>query len=149
MILTMTWDYKKLLSYINWNVIISVFVIIALSNFARGYTNEIKGALETTIFDTQSVVGWISLSLISFGASFILGSSGRFVAIAVLLSAVYGVEYFVWFFAVEFAGYLMSPMHKCAAIGMTYFGTPFKKYASVLGLWGVSVMTAAGLFTFV
>ena len=149
MILTMTWDYKKLLSYINWNVIISVFVIIALSNFARGYTNEIKGALETTIFDTQSVVGWISLSLISFGASFILGSSGRFVAIAVLLSAVYGVEYFVWFFAVEFAGYLMSPMHKCAAIGMTYFGTPFKKYASVLGLWGVSVMPAAGLFTFV
>jgi hypothetical protein len=149
MIVTMTWDYKKLMSYINWEVIVWVFIIIALSNFARGYTNEIKGLLQNTIFDTQTLMGWVSLSVVSFGSAFALGSSSRFVALAVILASVYGAEYFVWFFAVEFAGYLLSPMHKCAAIGMTYFGTPFKRYASALGVWAVSVVGVAGVFTFV
>jgi len=136
MILTMTWDYKKLLSYINWNVIISVAIIIALANVTRTHTEEIKTVLEGTVFDFETLFGFIAVSLVGFFGSLLLGSSSRFVALSVLLSSIYGVEYFVWFFAVEFAGYLMSPMHKCAVIGMTYFGTPFKQYASVLGLWG-------------
>lgn len=148
MTLTMTWDYKKLLSYINWNVIFTVFVIIALANFAREHTNEIKEYLSGTMFDTTSVFGWASLSVVAFLGSFALGSSGRFVALAVLLASIYGNQYFLWFFAVEFAGYLLSPMHKCAAIGMTYFGTPLKKYASVLGLWAATIIGTAGVLTF-
>ena len=148
MILTMTWDYKKLLSYINWNVIISVAVIIALANFAKSNTNDIKAFLEGTVFDFNTLTGIASVSALGFLGAFALGSSSRFIALSVLLASVYGVEYFVWFFAIEFAGYLISPMHKCATIGMTYFGTPFKRYASVLGLWAVSVVTTGGLFTF-
>jgi len=146
MIITMTWDYKKLLSYINWNVILSVAVIIAIANVTRTHTEEIKTILEGTVFDFGTTFGFIAVSLVGFFGSFLLGSSSRFVALSVLLSSVYGVEYFVWFFAVEFAGYLVSPMHKCAVIGMTYFGTPFKKYASVLGLWG-ALMIGTGLIT--
>jgi len=148
MVLTMTWDYKQLLSYINWNVIITVAIIIMLANFAKGHTNEIKEFLSGTIFDTTSISGWISLSVVAFLGSFALGSSGRFVALAVLLASIYGNQYFLWFFAVEFAGYLLSPMHKCAAIGMTYFGTPLKKYVSVLGLWAASIVGTAGVLTF-
>lgn len=148
MILTMTWDYKKLLGYVNWNVIATVFIVIALSNFAKGYTNEIKQFLEGTVFDFSTFMGVLSTSAIGFGGAFLLGSSSRFVALSVLLASVYGAEYFVWFFAVEFAGYLLSPTHKCAAIGMTYFGTPFKKYVSVLGMWAIALVSTAGVMTF-
>jgi len=149
MILTMTWDYKKLLGYINWNVIITVAVIIALANFAREHTNDIKTILEGTVFDISTLTGWVAVTLVGFAGAFALGSSSRFVALSVLLASVYGTEYFLWFFAVEFVGYLMSPTHKCCAIGMTYFGTPLKKYVAVLGLWGGLIMLTAGLVTFV
>lgn len=148
MILTMTWDVKKLFSYINWSVVIAVGVIIALANFAKGYTNEIQTFLEGTLFDTQSIIGWVSISAIGFLSSFALGSSSRFVAFSVLLASIYGSEYFLWFFAVEFAGYLLSPMHKCAAIGMTYFKTPFKNYFNVLSIWALSLLGTAGVLTF-
>jgi hypothetical protein len=149
MIITLTWDYKKLLSYINWNVIVSVAVIIALANFAKENTNAIQDFLSGTVFDTTSIIGWFSLSVLGFISSFILGSSSRFVALSVILASVYGAEYFVWFFAIEFAGYLMSPTHKCAAIGMTYFGTPFKRYATVLGGWASLIILTGGLTTFI
>lgn len=149
MVLTMTWDYKKLLSYINWTVIVSVAVIIVLSNFAKSNTAEITAFLQGTVFDFTTLTGVVSVSLLGFLGAFALGSSSRFVALSVLLASIYGVEYFVWFFAIEFAGYLISPSHKCATIGMTYFGTPFKRYASALGGWAVLVVTTGGLFTFV
>jgi hypothetical protein len=148
MILTYTWDYKKLLGYVNWNVIITIAIIIGLANYARGYESEIKTYLQGTAFDFNTLWGVVSISAIGFFSSLALGSSSRFVALSVLLASIYGVEYFVWFFAVEFAGYLVSPTHKCAAIGMTYFGTPVKKYASALGLWALLVVTTAGLLTF-
>lgn len=148
MIVTYTWDYKKLLNYVNWNVILTVFVIIALANFAKEHTNDIKEYLQGTVFDFNTLNGIISISALGFIGSFALGSSSRFVALSVLLASIYGTEYFVWFFAVEFAGYLMSPTHKCAAIGMIYFGTPLRKYVSVLGIWAAAIMTTAGLLTF-
>jgi len=148
MFLTMTWDYKKLLSYINWNVIATVAIVIVLANIAKGNTNEIKAFLSGTVFDFSTGWGVLAVSGLGFLGAFFLGSSSRFVAIAVLLASIYGSEYFLWFFAVEFAGYLVSPTHKCAAIGMTYFGTPFKKYVSVLGLWAASIIGTAGVLTF-
>jgi hypothetical protein len=54
-----------------------------------------------------------------------MGSSSRFAAVTVLLSSIYGIEHLPWFFAVDLAGYLVSPMHKCAAIEMLYFQTKF------------------------
>jgi hypothetical protein len=149
MIITYTWDIKKLFNYVNWYVILTVAIIIGLSNYARGYESEIKTYLEGTVFDFNTLWGVLSVSAIGFFGSFALGSSSRFVALSVLLASIYGTEYFVWFFAVEFAGYLMSPTHKCAAIGMTYFGTPFKKYAGVLGIWATVIIATAGVLTFV
>ena len=148
MMLTMTWDLNKIFSYINWNVILTVAVVIALANITKEYTNEIKAFLEGSIFDTSNIFGWIGVSAVGFFGSFILGSSSRFVALSVLLASIYGTQYFLWFFAVEFAGYLLSPMHKCAAIGITYFGTPFKKYVNVLGIWALALVGTAGFITF-
>jgi hypothetical protein len=65
------------------------------------------------------------------------------------MSQVFGQEYFLWFFALDFAGYLVSPTHKCVMIGNRYFGTPIGTYYKALGGWGVLLLATAGVITFV
>ena len=40
-------------------------------------------------------------------------------------------------FAVDFSGYMLSPMHKCVAIGKMYFGTKLSHYVKILGVWAL------------
>jgi hypothetical protein len=77
---------------------------------------------------------------LGFLSSVALGSSGKFIGITVLLTQLFGIEYFTMFFAVEYAGYLISPIHKCVAIGKMYFGTPINEYIKVLGVWAVLII---------
>ena len=49
------------------------------------------------------------------------------------------------FFAIEYAGYLISPIHKCVAIGKMYFGTPIIEYMKVLGGWSILIILFGGL----
>jgi len=144
MILTMTWDVKQLLSYVDWKLLVWVAVIIVAANFTREHTNDIKAYLENSAFDINTVSGFLTISALSLGSSFLFGSSGRFAAITTILTLVYGVEYFVWFFALDYVGYLVSPMHKCMAIGKLYFGTPWRRYASALGVWAILLVGAGG-----
>jgi len=55
----------------------------------------------------------------------------------------------LWFFAIDYAGYLLSPTHKCVMIGNSYFGTPLGVYYKALGIWALLLITTAGLFTFI
>ena len=99
---------------------------------------------------SSSIVNEITLrGEIGFVASFLMGSSGKFVAIAVLMAQVFGIEYFLWFFAIDFTGYLLSPTHKCVAVGNRYFGTPLATYYKALGSWGALLLLTAGIVTFV
>jgi hypothetical protein len=143
-ILTLTWDPKKLSSYVDWKLIVWVALIIVTANFTREYTDDINAYLENSPFDINTVAGFISISAISLGSAFLLGSSGRFAAITTILTLVYGIEYFVWFFALDFIGYLISPMHKCMAIGKMYFGTPWKRYFNAIGVWALLLLLAGG-----
>lgn len=144
MVLTLTWDFKQLLSYVDWKLIAWVAVIIATANYTTSHTDEIKTFLENTAFDINTVTGFLTISALSLGSSFLFGSSSRFAAITTILTLVYGVEYFVWFFALDFVGYLVSPMHKCMAIGKLYFNTPWSRYFSALGLWSLLLLLAGG-----
>ncbi|MDA9938735.1 hypothetical protein N9C48_01360 [bacterium] len=144
MVLTMTWDYKRLLGFVDFKLLAWVAVIIIMANFTREYTDDIKAYLENTAFDINTVTGFAALSGLAFGSAFLFGSSSRFAAITTILSLVYGVEYFVWFFALDYCGYLVSPMHKCMAIGKMYFGTPWRKYAGALGVWMLLLVGAGG-----
>jgi hypothetical protein len=145
MILTMTWDFKKLMSFVDWKLIAWVAVIIVVANITRENTDAVKAYLENSAFDINTTIGFITISAISLGSAFLFGSSGRFAAITTILTLVYGVEYFVWFFALDFIGYLISPMHKCMAIGKMYFDTPWKRYFSALGVWSLLLLIAGGL----
>lgn len=145
MLSTKTFDIKKLLGFVDWKLIGWVALIIALANIARENTDAIKAYLESTGLDINTTSGFIMLSLLSFGGAFALGSSSRFGALTVLMASIYGIEYLPWFFAVDFVGYLVSPMHKCVAIGMLYFGTKLRYYVTILGIWGGLVISAAGI----
>jgi hypothetical protein len=148
MFCTRTWDLKKLLGYVDWKLIAWVAVIIVAANFAVQNTDRIKDFLGNAGLDINTTSGFALLSLLSFAGAFALGSSSRFGAITVLMASIYGIEYLPWFFAVDFVGYLISPMHKCVAIGMLYFGTKLRYYATILGLWGGVVIATAGLITY-
>jgi hypothetical protein len=148
-LITQTWNIKKLVSYVNWELVIIVAALVVFSNYARGHESEITNFIKNSSFDMATTTGVILVSLTAFVSGLILGSSGRFIALAVILTQLYGMDYFVWFFALEFAGYLLSPAHKCVGIGKSYFGTPILKYLLVLSLWGSIVVITAGLITFI
>jgi len=148
-LITQQWNLKKLLSYVRWDVLIWVGTVIMLGNYMKSHSNEFNEMLKTVGADPHTVIGMAIISVIGFGASFLMGSSGKFVAIAVLMAQLFGVEYFLWFFALDFSAYLISPTHKCVAIGNRYFGTPIKTYYTALGTWAVLLLAVAGTITFI
>lgn len=127
----------KVLQYINWKLLGAVFTIIIFSNIFAGYYLGFKEALSNT--NSLGVALFFS-----FAASFLLGSSGKFVGITALLTQIFGIGYFAVFFALEYAAYLISPTHKCTLIGRAYFNTPFNEYYRSIGAWAF-LMIICGL----
>ncbi len=111
---------------VDWNLIILLSVIIVLSNFAREYTVEVQE------FVTTSGLGIPEMSIICFVGSFFLGSSARFAALTTIAVSIFGLPYLAWFFALDYAGYILSPIHKCVFIGYRYFKTPIVMYYKAL-----------------
>ena len=149
MIVTQTFDFKKLIGYVDWKIVAWVAGIIFLSNVVRTHTGEINSFLQSTGLDITTTFGFIAISLLSFLGAFALGSSSRFGAITVLLTSIYGMEYLPWFFAVDFAGYVMSPMHKCVAIGKMYFGTKLSTYGMILTGWSALLIATSGVLLWI
>lgn len=147
-IITQQWNIKKLMSYVRWDVLVWVGAVIALGNYMKTYDASWQAMLKGSVLDPHTFVGMAAISAIGFLASFLMGSSGKFVAIAVLMAQVFGVEYFLWFFAIDFAAYLISPTHKCVMIGNRYFGTPLGTYYKALGTWGLLLLATSAILTF-
>ena len=148
MIISQEWNIKKLLSYVRWDVLLWVGAVIVLGNFMKTYDASWQATLKDSLLNPQTLVGMVSISAIGFIASFLMGSSGKFIAIAVIMAQVFGHQYFLWFFALDFAGYLLSPTHKCVMIGHKYFNTPLNTYYRVLGSWAAILLLTAGIFSF-
>jgi len=108
--------------WINWQLLVTVAVLIILGNYAREHTDIITVYLEDNNWSI------ISGTWIGFAASFLLGSSSRFAAFTAILASIYGVQYLPLFFAVDYTGYMLSPTHKCFAIGKMYFNTSLVTY---------------------
>lgn len=148
-IITQQWNLKKLAGYINWEVLITVGAVIMLGNYFKSQSGAFEAFIKGSAIDPHTLVGMVIISTVGFVASFLMGSSGKFVALAVLMAQVFGVEYFLWFFAIDYVGYLLSPTHKCVMVGNRYFGTPVSTYYKALGSWGALMLLTAGLLTFV
>jgi hypothetical protein len=122
-----------------------VAAIIVFGNWVKTHDAAVTDYLKNSGLDMSSTVGFMSVSALALGSGWLFGSSSKFAAFSVLLTKLFGIQYFVWFFALEYVGYLLSPAHKCLAVGKTYFGTPIKDYMLVLGSWAIFVIITAAI----
>lgn len=134
-------DKQQLSNYLK--TIAVVFLIIVLGNVVKLFDSDISLFVENARNNGLLIVALIA----GFVGSFALGSSSKFGGYTAIAVSIFGVEYLPLFFAVDYAGYILSPAHKCLAIGKSYFGTPLKKYYSVL-LSYTGIITLVGIIGF-
>ena len=135
-------SWKNLISYINWEIVWIVAIVIILGNLAASYYPLIESYIKT--YSTSQSI--ILVSMVAFLSSFILGSSAKYASMVSLLTSIFGMHYFVLFFTLEYSAYLISPSHKCLPIGQKYFHTGFLTYLKALVIW-ISLMIAYALLT--
>ena len=109
-------DYAKTLVFVS--------LVIIAGNIVKANFDSIKAWVERAHSHNLLLL----VVLVGFLASLSLGSSGKFAGFTALSASVFGVETLPLFFAVDYAGYMLSPMHKCLVVGKSYFHTPFKEY---------------------
>ena len=144
-IVTVENDILGIVKKINWGLLASVMLIIVIGNFFKSYTDEVKQFIESYTSVNDAI---IMVAILGFIGSFLLGSSSRFAAISVLSASIFGIAWLPLFFAVDFAGYLVSPVHKCTIIGKMYFGTNVLEYYKYLIAWALLVVATGGITTY-
>lgn len=118
--------------YIKWKFAGFAALVLALAAVFGELKEPVMEYLKIT--SAQGSVALVAVSVVGFLASFAMGSSGKYAGMATLLAKAFGAGYLTWFLCIEYAGYIISPMHKCLLIGQQYFGTPIRTYYKVLGM---------------
>lgn len=147
-VITKSFDVKKLSSYVNWTTLLIVAIIFATSGFMQEHRAWFEDTVKNFGMDPHTFKGMFLISLLTFMASFSMGSDGKFAALTVLMASAFGKEYLLWFFALDYAGYLLTPMHECVLIGKRYFGTSYQTYYTTLVGWALLLLATAGVWTF-
>lgn len=130
-----THEHKKE-SWINWKVLLWVTGVIILGNYLKTFDKEMIEIVKHS--------GSIALAvLFSFMFSFAMGSSSKYAGFVSLLCVAFGVKFLPLFLAVDYAGYMFSPTHKCFMIGKTYFDTPVVEFYKAIGLLCGSLILVA------
>ena len=130
--------YEKITSWLDFKLLAILFCVIALGN----YLQTLYPILEDSINSTAI----FAATTFSFVVAFILGSSGKFAGVVSLLCSVFGVKYLPLFFAVEYAGYMLSPFHKCFVISRGVFNTMITQFYKIIGLF-CGLIFVAGVLT--
>ena len=110
--------YIDLYKSINFSSIIIILVFILIGTY-----------MKQNLYNIEHYFTGIDIwhaCVISFILSFLMGSSGKFAGLCVLTTTVYGLDWFVLFFIIDYIGYLISPFHKCLPIAVMNFKTPIK-----------------------
>ena len=127
-------DRKQLLDYSR--VLLFTAIVIVLSNIVKANIDTINSWLESAHKNNLIIL----VAAAKFLASFALGSSSKFAGFVVLSVGVFGIETLPLFFAVDYAGYMLSPAHKCLVVGKSYFRTPLKDYYKAIAALVVPIM---------
>jgi hypothetical protein len=113
--------------WIQWKVLAAVAGVIILGNFIKSFDAQMYEIVKTN--------GSIAVAtVLSFLFSFAMGSSSKYAGFVSILSTIFGPQYLPLFLAVDYAGYMLSPTHKCFAVGKTYFDTPIGEFYRAIGL---------------
>jgi hypothetical protein len=138
-----TWkeDRKQIRSYAT--TLLFVGLVIILSNIVKANFDQINAWVNQTHDHGLLLL----VAVAGFLASFALGSSGKFAGFTSLSASVYGIDYLPLFFAIDYAGYMLSPTHKCLVIAKSYFDTSLKKhYQAIFAL--VVPVVLVGILTY-
>lgn len=128
--------------WVQWKVLAAVAGVIIVANFIKSF--------DTYMFEAVKSSGSIAIAtILSFLFSFAMGSSGKYAGFVSILSTIFGPQYLPLFLAVDYAGYMFSPMHKCFAVGKTYFDTPIQDFYKAIGLLCGSLVMVAFIMVFV
>jgi hypothetical protein len=115
-------DRKQILDYAR--VLLFTSIVIVFSNIIKANIDTINMWLEEAHKNNLIIL----VAFAGFLASFALGSSSKFAGFVVLSVGVFGIETLPLFFAIDYAGYMLSPAHKCLVVGKSYFRTPITEY---------------------
>ena len=127
------------IEWVNLKLLAAVAGIIVVGNIAKSYNSELTAWVESASYLPAAL-------MFSFIAAFAMGSSGKFAGLVALLTSVFGLKWLPAFFAVDYAGYMLSPTHKCSIIGRGYFKTNMNKFYKTIGAF-VLVVGAIGFAT--
>jgi hypothetical protein len=122
---------------LNWNIVWQVGLIIIMSNLVAANQPFIA-----SLFLSSSIA---QACVVSFLLSFMLGSSSKYAGMIVILVNIYGMAYLPLILAVEFTGYLMSPIHKCVFITLQTFDTSAKLFYAKTFVLGI-LLIATGAY---
>ena len=140
--ITKTYNFKKIMNYINWKVVGSLSFVLLFSTMIKKYVD-----IESIFKDSNYSMGFCLL--LTFIISWLLGSSSKFSGIVVIASLIFGLKYLPLFFAVDFAGYLLAFLsHKCIVITKEYFNTSLLEFLKVIGILCILLIIAGIIATF-
>lgn len=129
------------LSYIRWKLIASIGVIIGIGTYAKTYNAEFASYVSSGDFSTPVLLAIGTLMAV------IMGSSSKYAGIGALIVSVTHISLLPLVVVCEFAGYLLSPTHKCLSISNMYFGTKITHMIGIIGLL-ICVILAAAVGTY-
>lgn len=138
---------KEILSYINWRALFTVALIIVIANVVKDNQTGIVRALNSYL-SVSSDAPSVSLLVYSIAiggiSAFILGSSSKYAGIAVAITLLLGIRFFPIILMIEYSAYLLSPMHKCLAISVSYFRTSVFEFYKRIGILAL-IMVCVGM----
>ena len=132
---------KELVPAIDIKLIVLLVAIMFAGSFIKSY-------LDIKLLGAWATEGLTLALVASFVLSFVLGSSGKYAAIVVLMLKIFGLKYLPLFYVVDYCGYLIAPTHKCVPIGVRYFKTPYTKFMAYIGILMIALTLAATAITF-
>ncbi len=129
-------------SGIKWDILVFIGIVILISNVISMYHSDLVALVK------EFSISIPLAAILSFVASFILGSSSKYAGITVILTTIFGITYFPLFFAVGYFGYLISPTHKCLVTAKTFFDTDLKLMYKVLSTLGLLLIGVSLIWLF-
>jgi hypothetical protein len=127
-------DRRQIIEYSK--VLVFTSLVIILGNVVKANFDTINEWVKSA-HDHNLI---IFVALVGFLASLSLGSSGKFAGFVGISTSVFGAGALPLFFAFDYAGYMLSPTHKCLVVGKSYFKTPLKDYYKAIASLVVPLM---------
>lgn len=123
-------------------------LLVALLDMAGNVLNYNSAWFDHFMHNVNKEGVLLPVLIVSFAISWLLGSSEKFSGITGIVASIFGLTYLPIIFAVNWCGYILSPMHKCMLLGKRFFGADWKDYYKVLAGICAAVLTVACIHTF-